>query len=333
MSSQKRIGILVGGAGVERQQSLRTAEAVTGVVARLGHTAVTVFVDRDLDLALRQAPIETAFLAVRGRYAIDGCLQGLLELRGIAYTGSGVLASALSLDRVKMREVLRLQNLPTAAAWVHDLRSDSSVIDRHGSFGFPVWVHPVGVAQGLGVGLARDELELESAVEQAGRFSDRVSIERFVAGRVVHVAVLEGRALGAVDIGAADEPRIGLGREPAPSESPAKARLTMARYRSVLRLAELTYEAAGAEGAATVELVMSERFNEVIGAFDPAPSLLPSGSFVRTAARAGIPYSELVRTILEGARLRAHGQRSERRTLELAFEGGERRAGAPQAAH
>lgn len=333
MSSQKRIGILVGGGGLERQVSLRTAEAVSQVIASLGHSPTTVFVDRDLDLALRQTPIDAAFLTLRGRYATDGCLQGLLELRGIAYTGSGVLASALSLDRVKLREVLRLQNLPTAAAWVHDLRSEDSVVERHGSFGFPVWVHPVGVAHGLGGGLARDELELETAVDQAGRFSDRVSIERFVGGRIVQVAVLDGRALGAVDLGAADQQRGPSPGESAPPESSAKARLTVARYRSVLRLAELTYEAAGAEGASTVELVMSDRFNEIISAFDPAPSLLPSSGFVQTATRAGLTYPDLIRGILAGARLRAHGQRAERRSLEVSFEGDERRASAPQAAH
>ena len=142
MSDRQRIGVLVGGVAGHRDLSLRAGEAVAGILGEAGHTAELIFVDRDVDLALRQGRWDAAFLALRGRYAADGCLQGLLELRGIPYTGSGLLASALTLDRAKTRDLLRLHNLPTASAYVIDAECESSLDDLHGTFGFPAWVFP-----------------------------------------------------------------------------------------------------------------------------------------------------------------------------------------------
>src|SRR5215475_3478847 len=138
----KRIGVLCGGLSAEREVSLRTGEAICATLVDRGFDAVRIYVDRDLDLALRQARIDVAFLALHGRYGEDGCLQGLLELLGIPYTGSGVMASALAMNKAKAKEVLRLHNLPTAPGYLIQADSGEDVIENHGSFGFPVVVKP-----------------------------------------------------------------------------------------------------------------------------------------------------------------------------------------------
>ena len=122
-------------------------------LAEAGHEARPVFVDRDVDVSLRQGRFDVGFVATRGRYASDGCLQGLLEMLGIAYTGSGVFASALAMNQAKCKDVLRLHNLPTAPAYVirADAVSERSVLDHHGSFGFPVVVSAAGAGIGPGV--------------------------------------------------------------------------------------------------------------------------------------------------------------------------------------
>src|SRR5262245_45466342 len=98
MEAAKRIGVLSGGLTAEREATLRAGETIAAILRRKGHDALPIFVDRDIDLALRQARIDVAFLALRGRYGADGCIQGLLELFGIPYTGSGVLASGLAMN-------------------------------------------------------------------------------------------------------------------------------------------------------------------------------------------------------------------------------------------
>jgi len=200
MIGHRKIGVLMGGLSAERDVSLRSGEAILAALAERGHDASPVFVDRDIDLCLRQARIDVAFLALHGRYGEDGCVQGLLELLGIPYTGSGVMASALAMNKAKAKDVLRLHNLPTAPSYLVAADSGEDVIESHGSFGFPAVVKPAGEGSSLGVQIVRDEMELEAAIEQALRFDDDVLVERFVEGKEISVAVIDGKALGAIEI-------------------------------------------------------------------------------------------------------------------------------------
>src|SRR5437867_4540939 len=120
MTGQRKVGVLMGGLSAEREVSLRSGAAILAALSDRGHDACAVFVDRDVDLVLRQGGIDVAFLALRGRYGEDGCVQGLLELMGIPYTGSGVLASGLAMNKPKAKEIFRWHNLPTAPGYVID---------------------------------------------------------------------------------------------------------------------------------------------------------------------------------------------------------------------
>ena len=323
--SRQRIAVLVDGWSRNREFALRSGEAIVKALTEAGHDARPVFVDRDLDLALRQGRYDVAFLATGGRYAADGCVQGLLEMLGIAYTGSGVFASALAMNRAKSKEVLRLANLPTAPAYVLRSSSQRSTLEQHGSFGFPVVVSPADAGVAVGSALAQDELELEAGVEEAFRYGDEVLVERFVDGRVLVVGILDGMPIGLQDIGTVESclQQSAAGGE---REGRLRARIQTARQRSLMRLGEMASEAIGVEGPALVRLVVSERFNEVVVGIDAAPVLLPSSPYARLAAAAGLDYADLLEELLRGARLRAHGCRRERRAARTAFEGPERRS-------
>lgn len=327
----QRIGVLVGGITGQRDVALQTAAAITDALAQRGHDAVTLFADRDVDLLLRQKEVDAVFLALQGRYGEDGCIQGLLELLGVPYTGSGVLASALAMNRSKTKELLRLHNVPTAAAYVFDGEAGDDVIEAHGAFGFPVIVRPVGERSHLGSSLAHDELELEAAVEEALRVDDQVLIERYTEGRSISVAVLDGDALGAFEVMNA-RPSGGWGTLPRP-EVAFPARLSAERYRALLRLASLACEAIGCDGPASVDLLVSERGNEVVLNVDTMPAMLPTALFPRVAASLGMPFPELIERILGGARLRAHGRSRNRRVVQRTVEGPERRTGFESTAH
>src|SRR3954463_8622835 len=131
MTAQRKIGVLMGGLSAERDVSLRSGEAILAALTDRGYDAWPLFVDRDVDLLLRQTRIDVAFLALHGRYGEDGCIQGLLEILGIPYTGSGVLASALAMNKAKTKEVLRLNNLPTAPSYLVEAESGEDMIEDH----------------------------------------------------------------------------------------------------------------------------------------------------------------------------------------------------------
>jgi D-alanine-D-alanine ligase len=328
MTGHRKIGVLLGGLSAERDISLRSGEAILAALNERGHDACAVFVDRDVDLVLRQAGIDVAFLALHGRYGEDGCIQGLLEVLGIPYTGSGVLASAMAMNKAKAKEIFRLHNLPTAPSYLIQTDSADDVIENHGSFGFPVVVKPAGEGSSIGLQVAQDELELEAAVEEAQRFDDDVLVERFVEGREISVGLLDGKPLGAVEIA----PRRGIfdyhnKHTPGRTDFHFPARLSPERYRSALRLAVLAQEALGCEGATRVDLIVSERGNEILLEVNTLPGMMPGSLLPKIAHGAGLSFEDLVEEILNGARLRAHGHRRDRRAVQRGFAGPERRAG------
>jgi D-alanine-D-alanine ligase len=326
----QRIGVLIDGDSRHREASRRSGEAIAAALADGGHDARPLFVDEHLDLALRQGRFDVAFLALRGSQGADGRVQGLLEWLGIPYTGASVLGAALAMNQEKAREVLRLANLPIAPGYVLRGAAARQAASQHGGFGFPVAVGPADTGLCRGVGVAYDELELEAAVEESLRFGDEVLVERFVDGRVVAVAVLEGEALGALDLGQ----RLGsFGPGGVPSAASSRPRPSAAQHPSLLRIAEQSVAALKIEGAALVELVVSGRHNEIVRGVDAAPLLTPNSVYGRIAATGGVGFSVLVEELLKGARVRRRGAANALSELgalvdesETASVGGGRRA-------
>lgn len=308
-----RVGVLMGGISAERDVSLRSGEAIAAALRARGHEVVSIFVDRDIDRVLRATPIDVAFLALHGPYGEDGALQGLLEWMGIPYTGSGVLASALAMDKLKAKELFRLHNIPTPAYYAVDGDvSDRALEEAHGSFGFPVMVKPRREGSSLGVSRAGDLAELRAAVDLARRFDEGVLVERLVRGREVHVGVLDGKVLGAIEIVPKRpffdyQAKYGKGL----CEYYFPARLSPTRYQGVLRLAQRAHEALGCAGATRVNLIVTENENEYVLEVNTLPGMTPSSILPKIAAGAGVDFPSLCDEILKRARLHQRTGRRE----------------------
>src|SRR5215468_2395580 len=342
----RKIGVLLGGMSSEREVSLRTGEAVLAALRERGHRAVPIYVDRDVDVALRQEQIEVAFLALHGRWGEDGCVQGLLEMLGIPYTGSDVLASALAMHKVKAKELFRLHNLPTPAYYTlagtapvggHERRSREDQDDQqgreapelaamHGDFGFPCVVKPVREGSSVGVSICREPGELGAAVERALRFDDEILIERYIAGKEVSVAVLGDRALGAVEIA----PRDGFydyanKYTRGATDYYVPPRVSPERYRGLLTQALRAHLALGCSGVTRVDMMLSEAGNEFILEVNTLPGLTPTSLLPKIADAAGISFGELCEMMLAGASLASRRGRGERRVMQREFVGEDRR--------
>lgn len=342
MDRIQRIGILLSGRPGERELGLRQAESIIPALGARGFESVPLFVDGNIDLMVRQARIDRAIVALQGRHGGDGCVQGFLELIGIPYTGSGVLAASQGGNRVKTKEVWRLHNLPTAAGYIFDASGDERLLDRHGSFGFPVLVRPVRAAV-AGQGaidqnptsyLAHDEIDLEACVEQAMHVGDEVLIERFVPGKLVGIAVFDGQPFAPIDL-APTLPKKLSKRTAAEGRAavPGPARLPKERIRSVLRMATLAYEALGCSGAANVTVQVNENGNEILRDIDVAPVITPASLLVRSAAAAGMSMPKLVGKLVDGARLHTASHKDSCRDVPVEFSGQDRRRSVLARAH
>ncbi|MBL8602878.1 MAG: D-alanine--D-alanine ligase [Myxococcales bacterium] len=303
-----RVGVLLGGISAEREVSLRSGEAIVSALASRGHDVVPILVDRDIDQTLRAAKIDVAFLALHGRYGEDGAIQGLLEWMGIPYTGSGVLASALAMDKLKAKELFRLHNIATAP--YYDLTGPitaAELEERHGSFGFPVMVKPRREGSSIGVSRASNLEELAVAVNEALKHDDGVLVERYIRAREVHVGIVNGRVFGAIEI---------VSRRPffdyqaktqkGLAEYYFPARLAPTRYQGVLRLAERAHAALGCSGATRVNVLVTEGENEYVLEVNTLPGMTPNSLLPKIAAGAGVDYPGLCEMILQGARLHTH---------------------------
>ncbi len=323
----KKIGVLMGGLSAERTVSLETGQAVCAALEERGYDVEAIFVDRDIDLVLRQRNIEAAFIALHGRYGEDGCIQGLLEILGIPYTGSDVLASALAMHKVKAKELFRLANLPTPPYHVLDRRHEANVVEHHRDFGFPAVVKPVAEGSSVGVEMVSDPDELAAACERAFCFDEELLVERYIAGQEVSVAVLGERALGAVEV----VPRQSFYDYTAKytrgaSEYFIPPRLSPERYRGCLTQAVRAHQALGCSGATRVDMIVSDTGNEYILEVNTLPGLTPTSLLPKIAASTGLEFGELCEAILLGARLATMGRgQGDRRVAQRSFDGPDRR--------
>jgi D-alanine-D-alanine ligase len=307
---RKRVGVLLGGLSAEREVSLQTGAACAEALERLGHVVVRVDVDGDVDRVLRQAKLDVAFLALHGKYGEDGCIQGLLELLGIPYTGSGVLASALAMDKRKSKEIFRLHNIATPPYYALGADDAARVATLHGSFGFPAVVKPRREGSSVGVSIVHEAAGLAAAVREALRYDDEVLVERFIRGKEICVGLLDGRVLGAIEVAPKREFYDYQAKyTPGQSEYHFPARLSPTRYRCVLALAEQANRALGCCGAARVDLLVTEGDNEYVLEVNSLPGMTPTSLLPKIAAGAGYGYDKLVEAILASARLHAGGMR------------------------
>lgn len=312
--SYRKVSVIMGGTSSERQVSLASGEAVLEALTEQGVDARAIVLGPGDDALsmLAGADMDAAFLALHGKLGEDGCVQGLLELLGIPYTGSNVLSSALAMDKLKSKELFRLHNVPTPPYYVYDQNTSGSIEEVHGSFGFPVIVKPRREGSSIGVSRATNLAELHDAIEMALAFDSSVLVERFVQAREVAVGILDGRVLGAIEIA----PKSGIydfaaKYTPGMTDYYMPARLPAARYKNVLNLAERAAEALDTSGAVRVDLLVTEGQNEYVLEVNTLPGMTPTSLLPKIAGAAGYSFDELCMAILSGAK--THTRKSEPR--------------------
>jgi D-alanine-D-alanine ligase len=334
---ERRVGVLMGGMSAEREVSLRTGDGVATALEAQGYDVARIVIGpgtRGVDELVRAAAIDVAFLALHGRGGEDGCVQGLLELLGIPYTGSSVLGSALAMDKLKSKELFRLHNLPTPPYYLVSQAELADLAEVHGSFGFPVIVKPRSEGSSIGVSRAANLAELEAAVTQALEHDPFALVERFVRAMEVHVGVLDGRVLGAIEV----VPRSGFydyasKYTAGATEYVCPPRLGTTRARGVMNLAERAARALGCTGACRVDLLVTEGENEYVLEVNTLPGMTPTSLLPKIAASAGIDYGALCEAILRGARLHAGLPAAARSAAVRSEAGSEAEQSGPRSSH
>lgn len=187
-----RVAVTMGGASAEREISLKSGNAVLSALLEQGVDAVAVDIRNDPISALQTAQFDRVFNIVHGRGGEDGVLQGVLESMGLPYTGSGVLGSALSMDKLKTKLCWQASQLPTPDCLILENQEDLDRVTEQ--LGFPVIVKPVREGSSLGMNKVISAHLLEQAWSQAQDFDDKVMAEQWVSGNEYTVALLDNQA-------------------------------------------------------------------------------------------------------------------------------------------
>jgi D-alanine-D-alanine ligase len=308
-----RVAVLKGGRSLERQVSLRSGARVEDALKRLDHEVVAIDVAIDLIRRLREAEPAVAFIAMHGRDGEDGTVQELLEILGIPYTGSGVLACARATDKVLAKHLMVEAGIPTPEFFAfnetafRELGAAEALPAIEERLDFPIVVKPSSQGSALGVKFARSAADVPAALVAAFSYDSRVLLERYVDGRDLAVSILDDEPLPVVEAVPRDEEfydfeaRYEIGRTDFVCPADLPEGLT-----GVARdLAMRTYRLLGCSGFARVDLMLDAADSLTVLEANPIPGLTETSLLPQAAEAAGITFDELVGRILELALERA----------------------------
>lgn len=299
----KRIGVLMGGLSAEREVSLNSGAAVHKALLAQGYDAVAIDVGRDLAAVLERERVQAAFIALHGRYGEDGCIQGLLELLRIPYTGSGVLASALAMHKLFSKQTFTASGILTAP--FRHFRRGEAVRLAELPFGLPLVVKPVQEGSSVGISIVKEEHQLVPALELAFRHDNEILVEQYIKGQEVQVGILEDRPVGAIEIVPKGE---FYDYEAKYTDGMAEhifpARLSGPLYEKALQTGLAAHRSLGCSGYSRVDLLVTADGECYVLEVNTLPGMTALSLLPEIAAKgAGLSFEALVSRIIDAATL------------------------------
>ncbi len=292
------VAVLLGGWSEEREVSLTSGRAVVVALESLGYRASPVDVTPGVATDLDRLRPDVVFNALHGRYGEDGCIQGVLETLGLPYTHSGVLASALAMDKPAAKRMFAAAGLRCAEGLV----TTRNEILREPPFPYPFVVKPLNEGSSVGVSIVMDAHGLGTLAPS----DEEVLVERYIPGREIQVAVLDGAAIGAIEI----RPKSGFYDYEAKytagkADHLMPAPIAPEAYREVLSLAERAHAALGCRGLTRSDFRYDDTEGEP-GIFylleiNTQPGMTPLSLAPEIAAHAGISFPALCDTLIQEA--------------------------------
>jgi D-alanine-D-alanine ligase len=306
-SLPKKIAVLMGGPGSERDVSLATGRGVSKALRSLGGEVVEVDV-HDENFALPK-DVDLAFITIHGTFGEDGQLQEILEERGVAYTGDGVEASRAAFDKILSKEKFREHDVVTPEWEVIE-------VGQRPTISVPLVVKPARQGSTVGVVIVKDASELDSAMAEAAKYDRKLLIEKFVSGRELTIGILGDQALPILEIipkgGFYDfnnkypflNPQAGGG-----AEHVCPAEIDPNKTKQVQKQALHAFRALGLVVYGRVDVLLPDSGNPSVLEVNTIPGMTEASLLPEAAAAAGINYVDLCARIIALSRARVERSR------------------------
>ncbi|MDI6800460.1 MAG: D-alanine--D-alanine ligase [Thermodesulfovibrionales bacterium] len=301
MLTDKRIGVLAGGASAEREVSLKSGNTIYKALLSRGYNAVFIDASDNLCDDLKREKIEIAFIALHGGYGENGAIQGLLEVMGIPYTGSGVLASALAMDKEASKKIFLYHNIPvTPFVVIEKDNLKSQISNLKSQFVMPWVVKPVSEGSSIGVNIAKSETELDSAIEDAFNYGKKIIIEKYIKGKEIQIGILGQRALGGVEVRPTKEfysyeAKYTQGL----TEYILPPQVNDSEYEMLQSTALRAHNALGCSGATRVDLILDSFGKAYVLEVNTIPGMTETSLLPKIARLAGMGFPDLIEAILK----------------------------------
>ena len=296
----KRIAVLMGGQSAEHEISIRSGRAVWTALIQKGYDAIPLEVDSSVVGRLREVRGQIAFIALHGPGGEDGTIQGMLEVLRIPYTGSGVQACAVAMDKAMTKILLEQSGVPVPRGFVLEQHDRRKPLPK--GFKVPLVVKPVSQGSTLGITIVRKARDLPKALNAAFAYGPAALIEEYIDGREFTVGILHDRALpvveiipqgGFYDFAAKYTPGASVYKAPAPLPG-RTAKLLQA-------LALQAHRRLGCRGATRVDFRLDRKGRPFLLELNTVPGMTETSLLPMAAKAARLSYEDMVEAILESA--------------------------------
>lgn len=306
IDNNAKIAVLYGGLSNERAVSLRSGKNVFEALKRLGYRNVElVDVDENIAQVLKDKEIEYAYNALHGKYGEDGCVQGVLELLKIPYTGCGVMASSVCMNKQYTKDVLKAYGVNLIKSVF--VKKEENVLDKIADLKYPMMIKPVCEGSSIGMAKVHNEEELKTAFEESIKIGQDIMIEEFLVGTDLTVGVLQdGENTFATEI-------LQMHVEGGWYDYKAKytkgmtefilpARISEEETKQIKQMAIDAFNALGCKGVSRIDFLLSDGIPYILEV-NTSPGMTDLSDLPAQAQKCGIDYDNLVQLILNDAGL------------------------------
>ncbi len=296
----KVIGVLYGGWSSEREISLGSGECVIKALRKQGFKVKPIDVQRDFVKKIKG--IDVAFIALHGHPGEDGTIQAVLDFLGIPYTGSGVLGSAVGMDKITSKRLFGALNIPTPPYYYND---EINIDEAIANLDFPMVVKPRSEGSSVGITIVHTKTELERAVKRARKFGS-VFFEKYIPGMMATCGILSDVPLPILEIAPRTRKFYDYKAKytKGMTEYIVPARIPEKNYKETQNQAFAAHRAIGAHGFSRVDFVLDKNHDPYVLEVNTIPGLLSESNLPLEARAIGLGYDELIYEILKTSLIR-----------------------------
>lgn len=305
--SKEKVLVLMGGISTEREISLKSGTAVAKALVEAGYTVETLDIQSDNISKIGEIKPDVVYLALHGKGGEDGCIQGMLEWMGIPYTGPGVAASAICMDKALTKKILVQSNIPTPKSLEYtkdECENTEKIKDELiEKLGLPMVLKSPCQGSSIGVVIVRDENSVSEAIEEVFKYGDIMLAEQFVSGVEISVPVVGNKnpeVFPIIEIVPTSEFYDFESKyTPGMSEHIIPARISKEATEKVNVYAKKAYEKTGCRGVSRIDFIVDENNNPYVIEINTIPGMTETSLVPDSAKHLGISFPQLVDKIVK----------------------------------